>query len=423
MEIAILIGGKGSRVKKISRSIPKEFLKIDNYSIIDHQLKNLSKLKKKIFLISNKKISKFNNKLKNKYKDIKFKIFEESMPLGTGGCLKPLQKYKNDHYLIVMGDLIFNIDFKKFYSFHKKNKSDFTLLVHPNDHPYDSDLLEVNEKNQLIKFHNKPHKKNDIGNLSSSGIYLINKKILKFIKPNKFQDLSKNILPKLLKKKFKIYAYNTREYVKDAGTPKRINLIKKHMKTKKFINGNINKKLPAFFLDRDGVINKEYLNKHYQDPMQINKGAISAVKKINEKGFLSVIVTNQPAIAKGIITLDKLKRDHKKLEYEFGLKGAYFDRIYFCPYHPEKGFKGEVKKFKKKSSWRKPDNGMFLQAIKDLNIDIKNSYMIGNSSADYYAAKKTGIKCLIVGKKFNIKGVKNYKSLNDATNSVIKIAG
>jgi|TARA_B110000967_G_scaffold194963_1_gene223990 mannose-1-phosphate guanylyltransferase/phosphomannomutase len=418
MEIAILIGGKGSRVKKISKSTPKAFLKVGKYSIIDHQLKQLSKLKKRIFLISNNKISKFNNELRNKYKDIDFKIFEESEPLGTGGCLKPLQDYKHNNYLLIMGDLIFNIDFKKFYSFHKRNKSDITLLVHPNDHPYDSDLIEINQENQLIKFHNKPHKKSDIGNLSSSGIFLINKKILKFIKPNKFQDLSKNILPMLLRKKIKIFAYNTREYVKDVGTPKRINLVKKHMKTKKFINGNINKKLPAIFLDRDGVINKEYLNKHYQNPAEIIKGSISAVKKINEKGFLSVIVTNQPAIAKGIITHDKLKTDHKKLEYQFGLKGAYFDRIYFCPYHPEKGFKGEIKNLKKKSTWRKPDNGMFLQAIKDLNIDIKKSYMIGNSDVDYYAAKKTGIKCLVVGKKFMLKGVKNYKNLFSAVKSI-----
>jgi len=419
MEIAILIGGKGTRVKKISKKIPKSFLKIGNYSIIEHQLKQLSKLKKKIFIISNKKISKFNNMLKNKYKNIDFKIFEETIPLGTGGCLKSLQKYKKNDYLIIMGDLIFNIDFKKFYLFHKKKKSDFTLLVHPNDHPFDSDLVQINEKNRLVKFHKKPHKKDDIGNLSSSGIFLINKRVFKFIKSNKLQDLSKDILPKLLKKKIKIYGYNTREYVKDVGTPKRINLVKRQINTKKFINGNINKKLPAIFLDRDGVINKEYSHKHYQNPMEVIKGAVSAVKKINDKGFLSVIITNQPAIAKGVINLDKLNRDHRKLEYYFGLHGAYFDRIYFCPYHPDKGFKGEVKKYKKKSTWRKPDNGMILQAIKDLNIDIKKSYMIGDSAVDYYAAKKTGIKCLIVGKKFRRKGFKNYKNLYDATNSII----
>ena len=117
-------------------------------------------------------------------------------------------------------------------------------------------MLEVNDKNKLIKLHNKPHKKKNIGNLCSSGIFIISKKILKFIKPNEFQDLTIDILPKLLRKKTNIYAYNTREYVKDVGTPERIYLAKKQMKTKKFINGNISKKLPAIFLDRDGVINE-----------------------------------------------------------------------------------------------------------------------------------------------------------------------
>ena len=383
MDIAILIGGEGSRIKKISKTVPKPFLKIGNKSIIDHQLKFLSKIKKKIFLLSNRKYSRFHHQLKQKYKNIKFEIFEETMPLGTGGCLKSLSKYKNNDYLIVYGDLIFNINFKKFYNFHKKNKSDLTFLVHPNDHPFDSDLLEINKKNQLTNFHKKPHKKNNIGNLSLSGILIISKKIIKYIKPKKFQDLSKDILPKLLKKRLKIYAYNTREYVKDVGTPKRIKLVKNQIKTKKFINGNINKKLPAIFLDRDGVINKEYPNQHYQNPMEINQGAVSAIKKINKNGYLSVIVTNQPAVAKGVITIDKLENDHKK--------------------------------FKKKSTWRKPNNGMLLQAIKDLNIDVKKSYMIGDQSVDYYAAKKTGIKCLIVGKKFITKGIKNYKNLYDAT--------
>ena len=77
----------------------------------------------------------------------------------------------------------------------------------------------------------------------------------------------------------------------------------------------------------------------------------------------------------------------------------------------------ELKEFQDKS--KKPDNGMFLQAIKDLNIDVKKSYMIGDRSADYYAAKKTGIKCLIVGKKFKIKGSKNYKNLFDAIRAII----
>jgi len=416
MDVAILIGGKGLRTKKISKKIPKPFLKLNNKSIIERQLENL-KHYKRIFLLSNKKISKYNNKLSNK----NIVIIEEEKPLGNAGCLKNLNRYKklNDNILIISGDLVFNLDIKKFENFHKKNKSEITYLVHPNDHITDSDAIEINNKNQLIKFHKKPHTKKNIGNLCLSGIMIIKKKILNHIKENKFQDFSKDILPKLIKKNIKIYAYNTREYVKDVGTPGRIYTVKKHLKILKYKKGSLKTKIPAVFLDRDGVINKEYPNKHYQNPLEIIEGAIDAVKKINEKGFLSVIVTNQSAVAKGVVTIDKVERDHKKLEYLFGVHGSYIDRIYYCPYYPIKGFKGEIKKYKKKSSLRKPNNGMLLNAINDLNIDTKKSYMVGDRNTDYLAAKKTGVKFLIVGNKFKIKGKKNFINLKQAINSIL----
>ncbi len=418
MEIAILIGGSGTRLKKIIGNKPKAFLKIGNKPIIVHQIEKLSSIKKKIFILSKKKYKKFHTVLKKKFKKLKFIFLEESNPLGNAGCLKNLEKFNFENILTIHGDLIFNIDLRRFIKFHLRKKSHLTLLVHPNDHPSDSDIVEVDKNFKIIKLHKKPHKKVNIGNLCMSGIFIINKKILKYLKSNKFQDFSKDLLGKLLKKNLKIYTYNTREYVKDAGTPDRINLIKKQIRTKKYTNGNLNKKMPAIFLDRDGVINKDNHKNQYQNPLKLNYGSIKAVKQINDNGYLSVIVTNQPAVAKGFITLKKLENDHKKLEYLFGKNNAYFDRIYFCPYYPHSGFKGENIKFKRKSSCRKPNNGMFLRAIKDLNINKKNSYMIGDRDVDYLAAKKTGIKCLIVGKKFVKKGLINYKNLYSATRSI-----
>ena len=414
MEIAILIGGSGTRLKKITKNEPKAFLKIGNKPIIVHQIEKLSRIKKRIFILSKTNYKKFHNVLKKKFKRLKFIFLEENKPLGNAGCLKNLEKFNFENFLIIYGDLIFNIDFKRFIKFHLQKKSHLTLLVHPNDHPSDSDIVEINKEFKIIKLHNKPHKKMNIGNLCMSGIFIINKKILKYLKLDKFQDFSNDLLGKLLKTNLKIHAYNTREYVKDAGTLDRINLIKKQIRTKKFINGNLNKKIPAIFLDRDGVINKDNFKNQYQNPLKLNYGAIKAVKQINDNGYLSVIVTNQSAVAKGFITLKKLESDHKKLEYLFGKNNAYFDRIYFCPYHPDKGFKGENIKFKKRSNWRKPNNGMILRAIKELNINKKNSYMIGDREVDYLAAKKTGIKCLIVGKKFVKKGLINYKNLHSA---------
>ena len=112
----------------------------------------------------------------------------------------------------------------------------------------------------------------------------------------------------------------------------------KVIKNKKNPKSELDKKIPAIFLDRDGVINKEYVDQYYQNPLEINLGAISAVKRINKKGYLAVIVTNQSAVAKGIISIAKLESDHRKLESYFLKKGAYFDKIYYCPYYPKKNY-------------------------------------------------------------------------------------
>ena len=122
-------------------------------------------------------------------------------------------------------------------------------------------------------------------------------------------------------------------------------------------------------------------------------------------------------MAKGVITEKKLQSDLKNLTAFLGRKEVYIDRIYYCPHHPEKGFKNENKFYKKKCSCRKPNNGMFLKAIKDLNIDIKNSYMIGDRLTDYMAAKKTNIKFIGIKKNkddFFPKNVKHKKNLLSA---------
>ena len=99
--------------------------------------------------------------------------------MGTAGCLKNLEKFNFENFLIIYGDLIFNIDLRKFIKFHLQKKSHLSFLVHPSDHPSDSDIVEVDKDFKIIKLHKNPHKKENIGNLCISGISIINKEILK----------------------------------------------------------------------------------------------------------------------------------------------------------------------------------------------------------------------------------------------------
>ena len=418
MDILILAGGENKRIKSITNK-QKAFLKINNKTIISRQIDQLKKINKKIYVSIKHDDNFIVNSLK-KNNQAKFVFLKEKKKLGTAGCLEILNNYKINDILVVYSDILFNIDINKFIEFHKKKKSDLTLFAHPNDHPYDSDLIEVDKNSKIIKFYKKPHKKKYIGNLCLSGIYIINKKLIKKIKKNKFQDFSKDFFPKIIEERKKVYAYISREYAKDIGTPQRFKSGIKDFNSIKFKKGNINSKIPAVFLDKDGVINKDKYNFKYQNPLNFINGCFDAIKKINKNGFLSVIVTNQPAVAKGFITIEKLEYDFKKLETILGINGCYVDKIYYCPCHPLKGFKGELKKYKRYCSWRKPNNGMLLKAIEDLNIDKSKSFMIGDTLNDLEAAKKTNIKFIQVGKKIKLKNTPKFNNLNSAINYIFK---
>ncbi len=416
----VLVGGRGTRVSKLLKGKSKPELNITKKKkIIDFQLEKLSKYKKKIFFLSNSRFLSLKKYLKNRYsKLIDYELIEEINELGTAGALKNLQKENYKNFIIIDGDLLFNIDFKNFFKFHRIKKSDCSLLVHPNNHPYDSDAVRVDDKYKITKIYNKKNKVKP--NLCLSGIKILSKKSLNYVHKNKFQDFTNDLLPNLFRNKIKLFAYHTREYVKDIGTPERIKKAKQEIKTLKYKNGSLINSIPAIFMDKDGVINILDKKKHYQNIKNIYKNSIKALEKINNSKYLAIVITNQPAIAKGMITKQKFKEDLIYLSTKLGSKRVYYDRLYYCPHHPKKGFKNEIPYLKIKCNCRKPKNGLFLRAIKELNIDVKKSFMIGDQLSDYEAAKKSKIKFLGI----NIKSKKNQniitkKNLLSAVNYII----
>ena len=417
----IIAGGQGKRVRSISDK-PKCLFKYKKKFLLEIIYEKLIYNDiKDIILITGYKSHLIEKKIKKKLKNIK--LIKEPFPLGTAGCLKLILNNDKD-ILLIFGDLLFDINFKKVFEFHKKKKSDLTILVHPNAHPYDSDLVVKNSKSKLIKIIKKPHRTNLIyNNLVMMGIFLVDKKLLHLIKnqKNKNLDFTKQFIVTLLKKKKNIFCYETREYCKDMGTPNRYYQTLKDYKVRKPLIFNSQKKVPAIFLDRDGVINKDSGPLIYSNPLDLYKDVILSLKLINKSNYLSVLITNQPHVAKGFITMKYLINSFKKLETKLGDNKIFLDKIYFCPHYPFSGFKGEKKKLKINCNCRKPKIGLLLKAKKDLNIDMKKSYFIGNSEVDYVTALKAGVKPIIVrNKSFNIKGVLKKDNLLQAVKYVLK---
>ena len=176
------------------------------------------------------------------------------------------------------------------------------------------------------------------------------------------------------------------------GTPERYCETEADIRSGKVSARNLRSKQKAVFLDRDGTINKDCGFITDARNFELLPKAAEAIKKINASGYLAIVVTNQPVIARGECTFEELERIHNKMETELGKKGAFIDGLYFCPHHPDKGFTGENAAYKCECACRKPKAGMLLQAAKDFNIDIASSYMIGDSEKDVLAGEKAGCK-------------------------------
>ena len=230
-------------------------------------------------------------------------------------------------------------------------------------------------------------------NRVNAGLHVISPKVLGNRPDSGKVDLDRQIL-KPLAGTGRMVAYDSPEYVKDMGTPERYAAVTNDCEKGIIQAKNLRHKQKAVFLDRDGTINRYVGFLRDIDDFELLPGAAEAIRRINESGYLAIVVTNQPVIARGEVTFEQLQEIHNKMERLLGEQGAYVDAIYFCPHHPDRGFEGEIPELKIDCACRKPKPGMLLQAAKDYNIDLTQSYMIGDSESDMEAGRAAG--CMFV---------------------------
>lgn len=267
-----------------------------------------------------------------------------------------------------------------------------TLLTHPCARPYDRDLVEINEHQQIVRFLSKPHDCDLLySNLVSAAVYVFTSTSLELLKTGSDQDLYRNVLPEWLNQ-INVFSYKTCEYVEDLQTRVQLVKLKKDLGVAQMPQRKaLNHKKPCVFWDRDGTIVDFISELNLPRQLRLRPQIEEPIKFLNSIGVLNIIVTNQPGIAKGHLTFPGLFSIHKKLETDLGAKGAWIDEIYFCPHHPENGFPGEIRELKIECDCRKPKGGLFLQAQEAFNIDFSKSLVVGDSDRDRDAASLLGI--------------------------------
>ena len=148
----------------------------------------------------------------------------------------------------------------------------------------------------------------------------------------------------------------------------------------------------AVFLDRDGTINEDV--GHITDPslFEFIPGSIEAMNRLREAGFCLPLITNQAGVGRGLMTEHQLNRVLEAFQDLLKEEGTCLDGVYYCPHHPEEG-KGI---YKTDCECRKPGHGMFLQAAQDLDIDLAESYMIGDHWSDAQAGMAAGCQAILL---------------------------
>jgi histidinol-phosphate phosphatase family protein len=398
MKVVIIAGGKGTRIRSVSGEMPKAMIPVNGKPVVEHQIELARCYGFTDFLFLTGYLGSaieeyFGSGAKW---DVSIKYYQEQEPLGTAGALAKIDDKLFSDFWVFYGDTIMDFDMQRMLSFHKIHQSQATLFLHPNDHPDDSDLVDIDDDLSISGFYPKPRENKPYRNLVNAALYIFSPTMLRYIEKNKKSDLGKDIFPKSLADGAKLYGFVSAEYIKDMGTPERYELVCQDMASGKVARFNRKNKRPAFFLDRDGVINKEVDLLTKLEQVELLPGAAEAIKLINQSGYLAVIVTNQPVIARNLCDFKGLRLIHNKLEMLLGLYHAYVDAIYFCPHHPDGGYYGERVEYKIVCQCRKPKPGMLLQAAEDWNIDLTNSYMIGDRLADVQAGEAAGVKASIM---------------------------
>jgi len=399
MKTVIMAGGKGTRVAEIVGDIPKPMIQICGKPILEYQIECLKKNKlTEIILV----IGHLGQYIKDYFGDgsrfgCDISWFTETEPLGTAGALFKLENLSED-FILLNGDVIFDIDFSRMIAFHKEKNAQITLAVHPNSHPFDSAIIASNANNQVTGWLNKEDDRTWYKNQVNAGVHILSAEFLKSCPQSKDKvDLDRDMLKPFISCG-RIFAYSTPEYIKDMGTPERYAQVSSDIE-KGIVQGkNLTIKQKAVFLDRDGTINVLIKNNFITKPehLELIDGAAEAIKKINSSGCLAIVITNQPVIARGEADFQTLDLIHMKMETDLGKHGAYIDDLFYCPHHPDKGFAGERPEYKIECDCRKPKPGMIFKAAKKYNIDLAHSYMVGDDMRDIDAGKAAGCKTVLI---------------------------
>jgi histidinol-phosphate phosphatase family protein len=399
-QAVILAGGKGTRLQSRLSGRPKPLVDVCGIPLLERQIGLLKRHSfSNILVLVNHGAQQIKDLCSAKSNwGLRISCVDDGAPRGTAGAVLAAFNLLADEFLVIYGDTMVDVDLDRFWAFHSiATNVAGTIFLHPNDHPEDSDLVDMDDDGRITAFYPCPRTSGRYyRNLVNAALYCIRKSALEPWRNSNLPDFGKDLFPAMVGRNVPLRGYISPEYVKDCGTPSRLDKVCQDVAAGKTEASRLDRKQVAIFIDRDGTINEEVNHLRRADQLRLLPNVAAAITKLNSSPYRICVVTNQPVIARGECTLTELRNIHNKLDTLLSEEGGYVDKLYYCPHHPDKGFSGEVAELKIDCWCRKPKTGLIDQACEELNVDRARSWMVGDSTKDIETARRAGLKSILV---------------------------
>jgi histidinol-phosphate phosphatase family protein len=395
VQAVVLAGGRGSRLDPSGEAPPKPLTALCGVPALDHILGWLARegIGEAVICTSYRAEmieaavgdgSRFG---------MRVSFSHESVPLGTAGAVKLAAPFLEDRFLVVYGDVLANVHVAALWRAHAASRALATLVVHPNEHPFDSDRVVADARGFVRRVIRKEERVGpEAGNLCSAALYVCEKRLLEHVPGGgKASDFARDVFPELARSGARLLAYRTSEYLKDMGTAARRTRVEDDLRSG--VPGLMRRSAqrPAVLLDRDGVLVEEVPYLSRSEDLLLIPGAAEALRRLNRANVLAACVTNQPVVARGEIDEEMLCTIHRRLEGLVGKEGAWLDGVFVCPHHPHRGFPGERTDLKIDCDCRKPLPGLVTRAESEMGIDRRSSILVGDRTTDLECARAAGV--------------------------------
>ncbi len=304
------------------------------------------------------------------------RVLCEREPLGAGGALANVRDLLDERFILMNGDVFFDFNLRALEVAARKSGALAAIALRTVDDVSGYGRV-VDENGRIVRFLEKDPSDRAPGSING-GVCVLDRAILSLVEGPSC-SIERDVFP-ILAKRGEAIGLTFDGYFLDIAIPGALERGHRELP--------LTRRRPAAFLDRDGVLNLDEGYTFRPESLRFVPGAIEAVRRLNDRGYYVIVVSNQAGVARGFYSLDDAARFNREMQARLVRHGAHIDQFYVCPYHPD----GAVAEYATDHFDRKPNPGMLLRAMADWPIDKAGSWLIGDKDTDIEAAARAGVR-------------------------------